>query len=116
MDAVVFEIEVYQLPPYECRLGSRHTTVILSRYKPLKDLTPDERVQAVYQHCCLQFVTNHVTNNESIRERFKIDKKNAATASRLLAEAVKANRIRPGDEAAANKIMRLCPLLGVSFL
>lgn len=109
MDAVVFEIEVYQLPPYECRLGSRHTTVILSRYKPLKDLTPDERIQAVYQHCCLRYVTNHVTNNESIRERFKIDKKNAATASRLLAEAVKANRIRPVDEAAANKFMRYVP-------
>ena len=47
MDAVVDNIEVYQLPPYQCRLGERHTTLILSRYKPLKDLTPDERIQAV---------------------------------------------------------------------
>ncbi len=109
MDAVVTEIEVHQLPPYQCRLGSRHTTVSLSRYKALKDLTPEERVHAVYQHCCLRFVTNQITNNESLRKRFQIEKKNAATASRLLAEAVKGNKIRPVDEDAANKLMRYVP-------
>ena len=109
MDWVVSEIEVHQLPPYQCRLGSRHTTVVLSRYKALKDLTPDERIHAVYQHCCLRFVTNQITNNESIRQRFKIEKQNAATASRLLAEAVTAKKIRPVDENAANKLMSYVP-------
>jgi ATP-dependent DNA helicase RecG len=109
MDAVVSEIEVHQLPPYQCRLGTRHTTVLLSRYKQLKDLTPDERIYAVYQHCCLRFVTNQITNNESIRARFKIEKQNSATASRLLAEAVEAGKIRPGDPNAANKLMRYVP-------
>lgn len=109
MDAVVSEIEVHQLPPYQCRLGSRHTTVVLSRYKALKDLTPDERVRAVYQHCCLRFVTNQITNNESIRERFGIDKRNSAVASRLLGEAVDAGKIRAVDEYAANKLMRYVP-------
>ena len=109
MDSVVTHIELHQLPPYQCRLGSRHTTVVLSRYKPLKKLTPDERVQAVYQHCCLRFVTNQITNNESLRTRFKIEKQNAALASRLLAESVKAERIRPVDENAAYKLMRYVP-------
>jgi ATP-dependent DNA helicase RecG len=80
MDWVVSGIEVHQLPPYQCRLGSRHTTVVLSRYKALKDLTQDERIHAIYQQCCLRFVTNQITNNESIRARFKIEKQNAATA------------------------------------
>ena len=109
MDAVVTEIEGAQLPPYQCRLGSHHTTVILSRYKPLKNLTPDERTSAVYQHCCLRFVNNQITNNESLRERFKIEKQNAATASRLLAEAVAAKKIKPVDANAANKLMRYVP-------
>lgn len=109
MDAVVAQIEVHQLPPYRCRLGSRHTTVVLSRYKPLKDLSPEERVNAVYQHCVLRFVTNQNTNNESIRERFKIDKKNSAMASRLLGEAVSANKIRPSNPGAAYKLMRYVP-------
>lgn len=51
----------------------------------------------------------HITNNESIRARFKIEKQNAATASRLLAEAVDAQKIRPVDENAANKLMRYVP-------
>ena len=109
MDAVVTEIEAHQLPPYQLRLGTRHTTVVLSRYKQLKDLTPDERIHAVYQHCCLRFVTNQITNNESIRVRFKIEKQNAATASRLLGEAVDAGKIRPNDPDAANKLMRYVP-------
>jgi predicted HTH transcriptional regulator len=109
MDEVVSHIEFYQLPPYACRLGSRHTTMILSRYKPLKNLTPDQRIYAVYQHCCLRFVNNKITNNESIRERFKIEKKNAALASRLLGEAVAAKKIRPVDPNAANKLMRYVP-------
>ncbi|MBI4676607.1 MAG: putative DNA binding domain-containing protein [Elusimicrobia bacterium] len=109
MDEVVAHIEVFQLPPYAYRLGTRHTTIILSRYKPLKDLTPNERIYAVYQHCCLRFVNNKITNNESIRGRFKIEKQNAATASRLLAEAVAAKKIRPGDPKAANKLMRYVP-------
>jgi ATP-dependent DNA helicase RecG len=70
MDAVVSQIEMHQLPPYQCRLSSRHTTVILSRYKALKDLTPDERINAVYQHCVLRFVTNQATTNETLRDRF----------------------------------------------
>jgi ATP-dependent DNA helicase RecG len=109
MDAVVTAIESAQMPAYECRLASHHTTVILSRFKPLKDMSPDERAHAVYQHCCLRFVNNQPTGNESMRERFKIEKKNAAIASRLLAEAVAAKKIRPVDAAAANKLMRYVP-------
>lgn len=109
MDAVVAHIETHQLPPYQCRLGSRHTTVILSRYKALSKLAPDERAQAVYQHCCLRFVTNQITNNESIRERFQIEKQNAAQASRLLREAQEAGRIRAVDPKVGTKLMRYVP-------
>ena len=68
--------------------------MVLSRYKALNRLAPDERAQAVYQHCCLRFVSNQITNNESIRERFKIEKQNSAQASRLLREALEAGRIK----------------------
>lgn len=109
IDEVVSHIEAFQLPPYFCRLGSRHTTVILSRYKQLKELTPDERNQAVYQHCCLRYVNNRITNNESIRERFGIEKQNSAQATRILNEAVAKELIRLADPDAANKIKRYVP-------
>ncbi len=109
IDEVVAHVEAYQLPPYQCRVGSRHTTMILSRYKPLKNLTPDERVRAVYQHCVLRYVNNEITNNESIRSRFKIEKKNAAQATRLINEAVASGKIRPLDPDAAPKLKRYVP-------
>ena len=109
MDSVVSHIETFQLPPYQCRLGSRHTTVVLSRYKRLRNLTPEDRVQAVYQHCCLRYVTNQNTNNESVRARFKIEKQNAATASRLLGEAVAATKIRAANPGTATKLMHYVP-------
>lgn len=49
------------------------------------------------------------TNNESVRERFKIDKKNAAQASRLINEAVAAGKIRLADPNAPNKLKSYVP-------
>ena len=109
IDEVVRHIEVFQLPPFFCRLGTRHTTVILSRYKQLRELAPDERNQAVYQHCCLRYVNNRITNNESIRERFGIEKQNSAQATRLLNEAVAKRLIRLADPDAAHKLKRYVP-------
>lgn len=83
--------------------------MVLSRYKQLRELTPDERIQAVYQHCCLRYVNNRITNNESIRERFGIEKQNSSQASRLLNDAVDKKLIRPLDPDAANKLMRYVP-------
>lgn len=112
MDEVVSLIELHQLPPYTVRLGSRQTTVVLSRYRPLKDLTQEERIAAVYQHCVLRYVTNRITNNESVRERFGIDAKNAALATRLLGDAVKADRIRLVDPSVGYRSWRYVPHWG----
>lgn len=112
MDEVVSLIELHQLPPYAVRLGTRQTTVVLSRYRPLKDLTQEEKLAAVYQHCVLRYVTNRITNNESIRERFKIDTKNAAVATRLWGDAVKAGHIRLADPAAGYRSWRYVPFWG----
>jgi ATP-dependent DNA helicase RecG len=112
MDEVVSLIEIHQLPPYEVRLGTRQTTVILSRYRPLKELTQEEKINAVYQHCVLRYVTNRLTNNESVRERFKIDAKNSAVATRLLGDAVKAGRIRLVDASAGYRSWRYVPYWG----
>lgn len=63
----------------------------------------------MYQHCCLRFVSNQITNNESIRERFKIEKQNSAQASRLLREALEAGRIRAVNPDVGTKLMRYVP-------
>jgi hypothetical protein len=44
-----------------------------------------------------------------VRERFGVDKRNAATASRYIREAVTAGMIGPEDPAASKKQMKYVP-------
>lgn len=45
-----------------------------------------------------------------VQQRFGLDTRNSARASRLLAEALKAGAIVPDDPAAASKLMRYLPV------
>ena len=54
-------------------------------------------------------MNNKITNNESIRERFGIEKQNSAQATRILNEAVAKNLTCLADPNAANKIKRYVP-------
>jgi ATP-dependent DNA helicase RecG len=50
-------------------------------------------VRACYLHACLKYVMRSYLTNTSLRERFGIDEKNSAVASRLIKEAVEAGAI-----------------------
>ena len=54
-------------------------------------------------------MNNRITNNESIRERFGIEKQNSAQATRILNDAVAKQLIRLADPDAAHKIKRYVP-------
>jgi predicted HTH transcriptional regulator len=60
-------------------------------------MTPQERVQACYQHTCLKYVSNEQTTNQSLRARFNIDDKNYPMISRLLKDAVDKGLIKDAD-------------------
>ena len=47
--------------------------------------------------------------NSSLRERFGIEAKNSASASRLIKEALEAGMVIPHDAGAAPKLMRYVP-------
>jgi len=68
-----------------------------------------DRIRAVYLHACLRYVNRENMTNTSIRERFGIEKKNIAHASRLIREALDAGYIFPYDQDAAPKSMRYVP-------
>lgn len=72
-------------------------------------MTPDERAQAVYLHSCLNQVSRKNTTNSSVRERFGIEERNKATASRLLKDAVTRELIVPYDRDASPRQMRYVP-------
>jgi predicted HTH transcriptional regulator len=69
-----------------------------------------DKIRACYQHSCLKHVSNDKMTNQSLRERFKIESKNAATASRIIKEALNAKVIKEDDlESNSRKYKKYIP-------
>jgi ATP-dependent DNA helicase RecG len=109
VDKVVFQTELYQLPAPAFEVVGESTRATLFAPRPLAGMMPSDRVRAVYLHACLRYVQRQPMTNASLRDRFGIDPKNSATASRLLKEALDAGQIRLEDAAAPPKLRRYVP-------
>jgi len=108
-DKVVFQTEFYQLPAPLAEVSGDQTRVAMFAPQPLAKMDKADRVRAVYLHACLRYVNRQKMTNSSIRERFGIEAKNSAIASRLIREAVEDRLIIPYDAKAAPKLMRYIP-------
>jgi predicted HTH transcriptional regulator len=109
IDKVITQIEMYQLPAPIFEKTDEHTRVVLFAYKDYKDMEPEDRIRACYQHCCLKYVNREPMNNTSLRERFQIDEGNSAMASRIIKQAIEAGLIRLYDPKANRKTYRYVP-------
>lgn len=109
VDKVVSETEFYQLPApiFETPEGS--TRVVLFSHKPLNEMDRADRVRACYLHACLRYVERDPMTNSSLRDRFGIEEKNSATASRIIRDAVKDGRVRPYDPDQGKKYAKYLP-------
>lgn len=97
LDKVIFYNELYQLPPINVISDENRTRVTIFSYKTLNQLDKKEKIRACYQHACLKWVSNEKMTNQSLRERFNIEDKNAATASRIIKDAFEAGMIKEDD-------------------
>ena len=100
IDKVVSQVELFQLPAPLFEAPGESTRVTMFARKSLSDMDKIERVRSCYIHACLRYVTGQPTNNTSIRERFGILEKNAATATKILNETLEAGQIIIRDPAA----------------
>jgi len=108
-DRIVQEIEILQLPAPRVEVIHDSTRVTLYAARPLSTMSPAERIEAIYQHACLQYVNGAIVTNASIRKRFGIHQKNSSKASRFLAEALTAGVIVSSDSKAGKKFMKYLP-------
>jgi len=109
VDKVVFQTEFYQLPAPEFEVVGDSTRSTLFAPRPLTQMDQADRVRAVYLHACLRYVQREYMTNSSLRERFGIDPKNSATATRLMKEALSAGVVRLQDPDAPPKLRRYVP-------
>lgn len=108
-DRIGFEIELHQLPAPQIQVVDENLKVILFSQRPLTKMDKDDRIRAVYLHACLRYVSQQHTTNSSIRQRFSILERNAAAATRLIADAVNDGAIAPYDQNAGRRFMRYVP-------
>ncbi len=97
LDKVIFYNELYQLPPINVIVSENRTKVCMYHYKVLNNLDKNEKIRACYQHACLKYVSNEKMTNQSLRDRFKIEGQNAATASRIIKESLIEGVIKEED-------------------
>jgi hypothetical protein len=109
VDKVVFQTELYQLPAPIFEIAGDNTRAVLLSHRSLTKMDRDDRIRACYLHACLKYVNREYLTNSSVRERFGIDPRNIALASRLIREAVTAGEILPYDPGAAPKMMKYVP-------
>ena len=109
VDKVVSLTEFYQLPAPAFEIVGDSTRSTLFAPRPLTKMDRTDRIRAVYLHACLRYVQREFMTNTSLRERFGIELKNSATASRLLKEALSTQVIRLADESAAPKLRKYVP-------
>lgn len=103
IDRAIAAIEEKHLPPIKITKSEQHTRVFLYPPKKLTDMTKEEKIRACYQHACLLHESNMTINNQSVRERFEINKNNSSVASRIIADTLEAGFIKLSDTDIVSK-------------
>jgi ATP-dependent DNA helicase RecG len=103
IDKVIQSAEAYQLPAPDFRAGERHTVAVLFAHKEFDSMDRNDRIRACYQHCCLRYVMNEKMTNQSLRERFQCPEGKAETVSRIIRDALGADRIKLDDPSNTSK-------------
>lgn len=109
IDKVIAQVELFQLPPPLFERPPGFTRVVLFAPRPFAEMTKDERIRACYWHACLRYVQRDYVTNTTVRARFSIDDRNAATASRLIKDAIDAGFIVAYDPDVPRNQLRYVP-------
>lgn len=108
-DKIVEETERHQLPPPRWSTVDRSTRAVLFAPKDFREISRAERVHACYLHACLLHERLQAMSNTTLRERFGIEEKNSATASRIIKDALDEGKIKPLDPDQGKRNARYVP-------
>lgn len=109
VDKVVFESEVYQLPPPRWETSGGAARAILFAHKDFRDMDRADRVHACYLHACLKYVMREEMTNTSLRERFGFAERNSSMASRIIRDALDEGVIKAYDPDQGKRNARYIP-------
>jgi predicted HTH transcriptional regulator len=94
VDRAIAALEEDLLPPPKFAKGENFTRVFIYAPQKLSTMHKVDKIRACYQHCCLLYERNKAMTNQSVRERFEIEKKNYPAASRIISDTLEAGLIK----------------------
>ena len=97
IDKVLTAVEMFQLPAPGFTESDEYTRVFLYAPRPFSKMSGQERVWACYWHACLLYVSGQQMSNETLRKRLGLEDEQYSQVGRIIADAKKANRIKPSD-------------------
>lgn len=109
VDKIVIQTELYQLPAPIFETNGDYTVAILFAHKELKDMDKADKIRACYLHASLRYIQHDYMTNTSLRERFNIDVKNRSMVSKIINDAIEANKIAIYDENVGTKARTYIP-------
>jgi len=103
IDYAIEAVEKQGLPPVRFSRSEQHTKVTMFPSKPFSEMSKEEKVLACYQHACLLYEDGKAINNQSVRERFGIERRNSSIASRILADTFSAGYLKQSEPENESK-------------
>jgi predicted HTH transcriptional regulator len=97
VDRAIEALETALMPPPKFVKGEYFTRVFIYGRQKLSAMGRQDKIRACYQHCCLLHEGNKEMTNQSVRERFEIDKKNFPIASRIINDTLASGLIKVAD-------------------
>lgn len=93
----VAAIELFGLPPLGFEEGKNYFKVTLFAPKTFAEMSPNERIDACYQHAILKHLNSSSMTNTSLRERLKMSERQRPQVSKLIKEALEQGIIKSKD-------------------
>ena len=103
IDRATDAIGEMKLPAYKAQSGDDYTRITLYPKKKVSEMTREERIQVCYQHACLLYEDGKSIGNQSVRERFSLNTKQSAMASRILADTLESGLIKVENPETESK-------------
>ncbi|MCX8514412.1 MAG: putative DNA binding domain-containing protein [Burkholderiales bacterium] len=103
LEKAVTAIELFELPPLKFEETENSFKVILFAPKSFASMSQQERVDACYQHCIIQYYGSGGKTNNSLRKRFGMNERQVSQISRLINEVLELGKIKPKDPESESK-------------
>ena len=103
IDKVITAVESAHLPPPDFLVTENHTKAILYGPRKLAGMERQDKIRACYQHACLLYVSGARMTNATLRNRLGITEKNYSVASRIIADTIRRELLRPSDPESTSR-------------